>query len=59
MGLPARTGRANHLDPGRYFRDVTSGTNDGYSTSAGYDMATGLGSPISNPLVPNLVGSGK
>jgi uncharacterized repeat protein (TIGR03803 family) len=39
-----------------YFHDITSGSN-GESTLVGYDMATGLGSPIANLLVPALAGS--
>jgi hypothetical protein len=36
------------------FHDITIGTN-GYPATAGYDLATGLGSPIVNLLVPSLV----
>ena len=46
-----------------YFHDITGGNNSdsydgyaGYSTSTGYDLATGLGSPIANALVPYLAG---
>ena len=29
-----------------YFRDITSGSNGGYTAGAGYDAVTGLGSPL-------------
>jgi hypothetical protein len=29
-----------------YFRDITSGSNGGYNATAGYDLVTGLGSPL-------------
>lgn len=35
------------------FNDVTTG-NNGYSAGTGYDLATGLGTPIANVLVPAL-----
>ncbi len=38
-----------------YFHDVISGSN-GQSATVGYDLATGLGSPIANLLVPALAG---
>ncbi len=37
------------------FHDVTSGSN-GIRASSGYDLASGLGSPIANRLIPDLVG---
>jgi len=37
------------------FRDITSGSNGGYSAGPGYDLVTGLGSPILNALLPALV----
>jgi subtilase family serine protease len=36
------------------FRDITSGSN-GYSARRGYDLVTGLGSPIANVLASDLV----
>ena len=36
------------------FHDITSG-NNGYSAGAGYDMVTGIGSPVANNLVPDFV----
>ena len=40
----------------RDFHDVTSGSNGAYSASAGYDLVTGLGSPVANLLIPDLAG---
>jgi len=39
---------------GSNYRDITSGSN-GYSAGLGYDLATGLGSPLANNLVPYLI----
>jgi subtilase family serine protease len=36
------------------FHDITSGSN-GISAKSGYDLASGLGSPIANLVVPGLV----
>jgi hypothetical protein len=36
------------------YRDITSGSN-GFPAVAGYDLATGLGSPLANNLVPYLI----
>jgi subtilase family serine protease len=38
----------------RYFHDITSGNNGGYSARSGYDLVTGWGSPIGDQLVPAL-----
>lgn len=38
------------------FHDITTGSN-GYAAGPGYDLATGLGSPIVNNLVPLLAGT--
>jgi hypothetical protein len=35
------------------YRDITSGSN-GFSAASGYDLATGLGSPVASSLVPYL-----
>jgi subtilase family serine protease len=50
-------------DYGKYFNDITTGNNDAnddngglYLATAGYDMATGLGSPIGAPLAQALCG---
>ncbi len=45
------------------FHDITSGDSIGptahinYSPQSGYDLATGLGSPVGNLLIPQLVGT--
>jgi hypothetical protein len=35
------------------YRDITAGSN-GYTAATGYDLATGVGSPLANNLVPYL-----
>jgi hypothetical protein len=42
--------------PSSDFHDVTSG-NNGYAAGAGYDLVTGLGTPIVNKVVTDLVGA--
>jgi hypothetical protein len=45
--------------PSADFHDITSG-NNGEPATVGYDLATGLGSPVANLLVPDLASlSGK
>src|SRR5262249_37801797 len=60
-GANALTGRTQTLpalyslgvsNPGD-FRDITLG-NNGYGAQAGYDLVTGLGTPIADALVPAL-----
>jgi subtilase family serine protease len=41
--------------PSSVFHDVTSG-NNGFAAGTGYDLATGIGTPIANLLVPQLAG---
>ena len=41
--------------PSSDFNDITTGSN-GYSATAGYDLATGRGTPIVNLVVRDLVG---
>jgi kumamolisin len=36
------------------FRDITSGNNGSFSAGPGWDACTGLGSPITNALIPLL-----
>lgn len=38
------------------FHDITTG-NNGFAATAGYDLVTGLGSPVVNVLVPGLAGT--
>jgi len=37
------------------FNSITSGTNGGYTAAAGYNLVTGLGTPVANLLVPDLI----
>jgi hypothetical protein len=37
------------------FHDITSGNNGAYSAGPGYDEVTGLGTPLANLLIPDLV----
>jgi len=37
------------------FVDITSGSNGRYTAGTGYDMVTGIGSPLAQTIVPNLV----
>jgi kumamolisin len=37
------------------FRDITSGNNDPYKAGVGYDLVTGVGSPVMSNLLPTLV----
>jgi subtilase family serine protease len=48
--------------PGSDFHDITSGTSTGtpnYTAAPGYDLVTGLGSPVANQLVDDLAGFAK
>jgi len=42
--------------PSSDFHDITSGSNGGYSAGTGYDLVTGLGTPIVQNIVDGLVG---
>ena len=37
------------------FRDITTGGNGGYSAGIGYDLVTGIGSPVMSSLLTTLV----
>jgi len=37
------------------FNTITSGNNGGYTAAAGYNMVTGLGTPVANLLLPGLI----
>jgi hypothetical protein len=39
------------------FHDITSGGNGAYSAGPGYDLVTGLGTPVANLVVSDLVGT--
>jgi subtilase family serine protease len=38
-----------------YFHDIVSGYNGGFYCTVGFDLVTGLGSPLNNLLVPALI----
>ena len=40
------------------FHDILTG-NNGFSACPGYDLVTGIGSPVANKLVPDFVPSAK
>ena len=42
--------------PSTDFHDITTGSNGTYSATPGYDLVTGLGTPVANLLVPALAG---
>ncbi len=42
--------------PSSDFHDITTG-NNGFPAGPGYDLATGLGTPIANLIVPDLIGT--
>ena len=54
---PTQALQALYSLPAADFHAVTSGYN-GFSAEAGYDMLTGLGSPVANLLIPALVSYG-
>ncbi len=41
--------------PSSDFHDITSGNNQQYYASPGFDLASGLGSPIADRLIPDMV----
>jgi len=43
--------------PAADFHDITSG-NNGYAAGPGYDLVTGLGTPVANKLIVDLIGVG-
>ena len=51
---PTQALQAIYSLPGADFHDVTQGSN-GYPAGPNYDMVTGLGSPVANLLVPDLI----
>ena len=52
---PTATDEALYSMPQSDFNTVLSGTNGGFNASAGYNMVTGLGTPIANLLIPDLI----
>ena len=51
---PTDTQQALYMLPQSDYNVIASGTN-GYTASAGYNLVTGLGTPVANLLVPDLV----
>lgn len=61
VGLPSLDGATGTLPklytlPSEDFHDVIGGSNGGYAAIAGYDLVTGLGTPVGNELISDLVG---
>ena len=51
---PTETQQALYSLPQSDYNMITSGSN-GYTANAGYNLVTGLGTPVANLLVPDLV----
>jgi len=51
---PTDTQQALYMLPQSDYNAIASGT-DGYSAGAGYNLVTGLGTPVANRLVPDLI----
>ena len=51
---PTETQQALYRLPQSDYNVISSG-NNGYTASAGYNLVTGLGTPVANLLVPDLV----
>jgi hypothetical protein len=47
--------QALYTAPQSDFHRITSGTNGGYNATAGYNMVTGLGTPVADLLIPDLI----
>ncbi len=54
-GSLSSTDSALYALPSSDFYDVTSGRNRSYRAAAGYDEVTGLGAPLANLVIANLV----
>ncbi len=52
---PTDAQQALYSLPQADFNSITSGSNGGYTAAAGYNMVTGLGTPVADRLVPGLV----
>jgi subtilase family serine protease len=55
---PTQTLTALYSLPPSDFHDITSGSNGEFRAGPGYDLVTGLGTPIANLLVPDLAAYG-
>jgi subtilase family serine protease len=58
--LYALAGQQFHSAPGAYsyFHDITTGSNGAYQAGTGYDLVTGIGTPVANQLIPALASYG-
>ncbi len=54
----SQTAAALFAAPTADFRDITSGSTQFQTAGVGYDLATGLGSPVANKLIPYLAAYG-
>jgi hypothetical protein len=43
--------------PSSDFNDITTGNNGTYTAAPGYDLVSGIGTPIANSLIPDLANS--
>ena len=57
-GSPTETLSALYSLPQEDFHDITSGANKNSSATTGFDQVTGLGTPVANLLVPDLIAYG-
>jgi hypothetical protein len=51
---PTQTQQALYSLPQTDYNSITSGSN-GYNANAGYNLVTGLGTPVANLMVPDLI----
>ena len=51
---PTETQQALYSLPQADYNSITSGSN-GYNANAGYNLVTGLGTPVANLMVPDLI----
>ncbi|MGA7497695.1 MAG: SpaA isopeptide-forming pilin-related protein, partial [Isosphaeraceae bacterium] len=51
---PTDTQQALYMLPQSDYNSIASGTN-GYNANAGYNLVTGLGTPVANLMVPDLI----
>ncbi len=54
----SQTLKAIYAAPAADFHDITQGSTQFQSTGPGYDLATGLGSPVANLVIPYLANYG-
>src|SRR5262249_52742064 len=52
---PTEAQQALYSMPASDYHDITSGTNDGYTASSGYNLVTGLGTPVADQLISDLI----